>query len=169
MKAFTPLCYRLDVELDKKPDDVKWFVNKMLIKPSQRYQIRTEENRAELLINDLTPADNGVYTVQVTVGDERVVSSCQLFVEGLEKPEIETVLPSFVEELQDVEVEDGTEFTLQVDIAICFCYSLLMAINHQDVIAQLIDQYSNNFFLKKCIFSKFYSIEKIFLDGYCME
>ena len=47
----------------------------------------------------------------------RVVSSCQLFIQEdvpLERPEEEAVFPSFVEELQDVEVDDGAELALQV-------------------------------------------------------
>ena len=55
--------------------------------------------------------------MQVGVGEVRVVSSCQLFIQEdvpLERPEEEAVFPSFVEELQDVEVDDGAELALQV-------------------------------------------------------
>ena len=58
-----------------------------------------------------------MYSVQVGVGEVRVVSSCQLFIQEdvpLERPEEEAVFPSFVEELQDVEVDDGAELALQV-------------------------------------------------------
>ena len=55
--------------------------------------------------------------MQVGVGEVRVVSSCQLFIQEdvpLERPEEEAVFPSFVEELKDVEVDDGAELALQV-------------------------------------------------------
>ena len=50
------LC-RFEVELENKPDTVQWFVNKMAIQPSQRYEIKADDNRAYLLVHNLTPAD----------------------------------------------------------------------------------------------------------------
>lgn len=60
---------------------------------------------------------SGIYSVQVSTGQAHVVSSCQLFIQEdmpLERPDEEAVLPSFVEKLEDIDVDDGAEIALQV-------------------------------------------------------
>ena len=68
-----------------------------------------------------------MYSVQVTSGDTKAVSTCQLFIHEdmpLERPEEQFVLPSFVEKLQDTEVDDGSEYTLQV----CLIFFVIMEV-----------------------------------------
>ena len=63
---YLSLVGRFLVEVDRKPEKVEWFINKMLIQPTQRYQIKTESNKAQLLVNNLTPADRLVTEFLVT-------------------------------------------------------------------------------------------------------
>lgn len=51
------LLNRFEIELERKPDTVQWFVNKMEIQPSPRYEVRNVDNKSHLLVHNLTPAD----------------------------------------------------------------------------------------------------------------
>jgi len=55
----------------------------------------------------------------VTVEDTKATSTCQLYIQedaALERPDEEAVLPSFVTQLKDMEVEDGQETCLEVQV-----------------------------------------------------
>lgn len=49
--------FRFEIELENKPDMVQWFVNKMEIRPTHRYEIQSVDKKAHLLVHSLTPAD----------------------------------------------------------------------------------------------------------------
>lgn len=62
---------------------------------------------------------SGQYSVQVTKGETRLSSTCQVYVQGeesLQRTEVQPELPSFVENLENTEAVDGTEVTLQVKV-----------------------------------------------------
>ena len=73
------LLHRFEIELENKPDMVQWFVNKMEITPTQRYEMKSVDNKAHLLVHDLTPADRSVTTINLYHFCTFSLSMCSMY------------------------------------------------------------------------------------------
>lgn len=69
----------LECHVSRASAGVKWFKNKTELKPSQKYEIKSEDVYRMLTINDVDSGDEETYTCDAT--DDR--TSCKLLVEGI--------------------------------------------------------------------------------------
>ncbi|XP_015279814.1 PREDICTED: obscurin, partial [Gekko japonicus] len=92
-------------ELTKPMAPVVWKKGRVVLQSSDKYEIRQEENFAELLIYDVEALDAGDYTCDS--GDQQTTATLQV-----------KVLPVlFKEELQNVESETGGQAILHCEIS----------------------------------------------------
>lgn len=68
----------LECQVSRASAKVKWFKNKMEIKPSKKYEIKSEDVYRKLTINDVDSGDEDMYTCDAT--DDK--TSCKVLVEG---------------------------------------------------------------------------------------
>lgn len=68
----------LECQVSRANAQVKWYKNKVEIKPSKKYEIKSEDVYRKLTINDVDSGDEDTYTCDAI--DEK--TSCKLLVEG---------------------------------------------------------------------------------------
>lgn len=68
----------LECQVSRASAVVKWYKNKMEIKPNNKYEIKSEDVYRKLTINDVDSGDEDTYTCDAT--DDK--TSCKLLVEG---------------------------------------------------------------------------------------
>lgn len=68
----------LECQVSRASAKVKWYKNKTEIKPSKKYEIKSEDVCRKLTINDVGADDEDTYTCDAT--DDK--TSCKLLVEG---------------------------------------------------------------------------------------
>lgn len=68
----------LECQVSRASAKVKWYKNKMEIKPSKKYEIKSEDVYRKLTINDVNDGDEDTYTCDAV--DDK--TSCKLLVEG---------------------------------------------------------------------------------------
>ncbi|MED6256477.1 hypothetical protein ATANTOWER_027049 [Ataeniobius toweri] len=68
----------LECQVSRASAKVKWFKNKMEIKPSKKYDTKSEDVYRKLTINDVDSGDEDMYICDAT--DDK--TSCKLLVEG---------------------------------------------------------------------------------------
>ena len=68
----------LECQVSRASAKVKWFKNKTEIKPSKKYEVKSEDIYRKLTINDVDSGDEDEYTCDAT--DDK--TSCKLLVEG---------------------------------------------------------------------------------------
>ncbi|XP_023820736.1 obscurin isoform X4 [Oryzias latipes] len=95
----------LECHVSRASAGVKWFKNKTELKPSQKYEIKSEDVYRMLTINDVDSGDEETYTCDAT--DDR--TSCKLLVEE------QSI--SIVQELSSVEVTEPFAAVFEVEIS----------------------------------------------------
>lgn len=80
----------LECQVSRASAKVKWFKNKMEIKPSKKYEIKSEDVYRKLTINDVDGGDEDTYTCDAT--DDK--TSCKLLVEGNTMEDDDVISPS---------------------------------------------------------------------------
>ncbi|KAM9322751.1 LOW QUALITY PROTEIN: obscurin [Pholidichthys leucotaenia] len=95
----------LECQVSRASAKVKWFKNKMEIKPSKKYEIISEDVYRKLTINDVDSGDEDTYTCDAT--DDK--TSCKLLVEE------QSI--SIVRELSSVEVTEPFAVVFEVEIS----------------------------------------------------
>uniref|UniRef100_A0A668UB64 Obscurin, cytoskeletal calmodulin and titin-interacting RhoGEF b n=1 Tax=Oreochromis aureus TaxID=47969 RepID=A0A668UB64_OREAU len=68
----------LECQVSRASAKVKWYKNKTEIKPSKKYEIKSEDLYRKLTVNDVDSGDEDTYTCDAT--DDK--TSCKLLVEG---------------------------------------------------------------------------------------
>lgn len=68
----------LECQVSRASAKVKWYKNKTEIKPSKKYEIKSEDLYRKLTVNDVDSGDEDMYTCDAT--DDK--TSCKLLVEG---------------------------------------------------------------------------------------
>ncbi|XP_040910986.1 obscurin isoform X7 [Toxotes jaculatrix] len=95
----------LECQVSRASAKVKWYKNKMEIKPSKKYEIKSEDVYRKLTINDVDSGDEDTYTCDAT--DDK--TSCKLLVEE------QSI--SIVRELSSVEVTEPFAAVFEVEIS----------------------------------------------------
>ncbi|XP_036940157.1 obscurin-like isoform X6 [Acanthopagrus latus] len=95
----------LECQVSRASAKVKWYKNKMEIKPSKKYEIKSEDVYRKLTINDVDERDEDTYTCDAT--DDK--TSCKLLVEE------QSI--SIVRELSSVEVTEPFAAVFEVEIS----------------------------------------------------
>ncbi|XP_027146348.1 obscurin isoform X7 [Larimichthys crocea] len=95
----------LECQVSRASAKVKWYKNKMEIKPSKKYEIKSEDVYRKLTINDVDEHDEDTYTCDAI--DEK--TSCKLLVEE------QSI--SIVRELSSVEVTEPFAAVFEVEIS----------------------------------------------------
>ncbi|KAM4551577.1 obscurin isoform 27-T27 [Odontesthes bonariensis] len=95
----------LECQVSRASAKVKWFKNKMEIKPSKKYEIKSEDVYRKLTINDVDSGDEDTYICDAT--DDK--TSCKLLVEE------QSI--SIVRELSSVEVTEPFAAVFEVEIS----------------------------------------------------
>ncbi|XP_070397753.1 obscurin isoform X2 [Nothobranchius furzeri] len=95
----------LECQVSRASAKVKWFKNKMEIKPSKKYEIKSEDVYRKLTINDVDCGDEDTYICDAT--DDK--TSCKLLVEE------QSI--SIVRELSSVEVTEPFAAVFEVEIS----------------------------------------------------
>lgn len=68
----------LECQVSRASAKVKWYKNKVEIKPSKKYEIKSEDMCRKLTINDVDEGDEDTYACDAI--DDK--TSCKLLVEG---------------------------------------------------------------------------------------
>ncbi|KAM9719648.1 obscurin isoform 23-T24 [Menidia menidia] len=95
----------LECQVSRASAKVKWFKNKMEVKSSKKYEIKSEDVYRKLTINDVDSGDEDTYTCDAT--DDK--TSCKLLVEE------QSI--SIVRELSSVEVTEPFAAVFEVEIS----------------------------------------------------
>ncbi|XP_069548289.1 obscurin isoform X17 [Brachyistius frenatus] len=95
----------LECQVSRISAKVKWYKNKMEIKSSKKYEIKSEDVYRKLTINDVDSGDEDTYTCDAT--DDK--TSCKLLVEE------QSI--SIVRELSSVEVTEPFAAVFEVEIS----------------------------------------------------
>ncbi|XP_069013686.1 obscurin isoform X25 [Embiotoca jacksoni] len=95
----------LECQVSRTSAKVKWYKNKMEIKSSKKYEIKSEDVYRKLTINDVDSGDEDTYTCDAT--DDK--TSCKLLVEE------QSI--SIVRELSSVEVTEPFAAVFEVEIS----------------------------------------------------
>ncbi|XP_041658852.1 obscurin isoform X27 [Cheilinus undulatus] len=95
----------LECQVSRASAKVKWYKNKMEIKPGKKYEIKSEDVYRKLTINDVDSGDEDLYTCDAT--DDK--TSCKLLVEE------QSI--SIVRELSSVEVTEPFAAVFEVEIS----------------------------------------------------
>ncbi|KAM4728162.1 obscurin [Anableps anableps] len=95
----------LECQVSRANAKVKWFKNKMEIKPSKKYEIKSEDVYRKLTINDVDSGDEDTYICDAT--DDK--TSCKLLVEE------QSI--SIVRELSSVEVIEPFAAVFEVEVS----------------------------------------------------
>ncbi|XP_070774234.1 obscurin [Enoplosus armatus] len=95
----------LECQVSRASANVKWYKNKMEIKPGKKYEIKSEDVYRKLTINDVESGDEDTYTCDAT--DDK--TSCKLLVEE------QSI--SIVRELSSVEVTEPFAAVFEVEIS----------------------------------------------------
>ncbi|XP_039998756.1 obscurin isoform X7 [Xiphias gladius] len=95
----------LECQVSRASANVKWYKNKMEIKPNKKYEIKSEDVYRKLTINDVESGDEDTYTCDAT--DDK--TSCKLLVEE------QSI--SIVRELSSVEVTEPFAAVFEVEIS----------------------------------------------------
>ncbi|KAM7400475.1 hypothetical protein PAMA_004929 [Pampus argenteus] len=95
----------LECQVSRASAKVKWYKNKMEIKPNKKYEIKSEDVYRQLTINDVDSGDEDTYTCDAT--DDK--TSCKLLVEE------QSI--SIVRELSSVEVTEPFAAVFEVEIS----------------------------------------------------
>ncbi|XP_070829419.1 obscurin [Chaetodon trifascialis] len=95
----------LECQVSRASATVKWYKNKMELKPSKKYEIKSEDVYRKLTINDVDERDEDTYTCDAT--DDK--TSCKLLVEE------QSI--SIVRELSSVEVTEPFAAVFEVEIS----------------------------------------------------
>ncbi|XP_070700635.1 obscurin [Pempheris klunzingeri] len=95
----------LECQVSRASAKVKWYKNKVEIKPSKKYEIKSEDVYRKLTINDVDEGDEDTYTCDAT--DDK--TSCKLLVEE------QSI--SIVRELSSVEVTEPFAAVFEVEVS----------------------------------------------------
>ncbi|XP_071349022.1 obscurin isoform X12 [Trachinotus anak] len=95
----------LECQVSRASARVKWYKNKMEIKPNKKYEIKSEDVYRKLTINEIDSGDEDTYTCDAT--DDK--TSCKLLVEE------QSI--SIVRELSSVEVTEPFAAVFEVEIS----------------------------------------------------
>ncbi|XP_050925920.1 obscurin isoform X16 [Lates calcarifer] len=95
----------LECQVSRASAKVKWYKNKLEIKPGKKYEIKSEDVYRKLTINDVDSGDEDTYTCDAT--DDK--TSCKLLVEE------QSI--SIVRELSSVEVTEPFAAVFEVEIS----------------------------------------------------
>ncbi|XP_023259573.1 obscurin [Seriola lalandi dorsalis] len=95
----------LECQVSRASAMVKWYKNKMEIKPSKKYEIKSEDVYRKLTINEVESGDEDTYTCDAS--DDK--TSCKLLVEE------QSI--SIVRELSSVEVTEPFAAVFEVEIS----------------------------------------------------
>ncbi|XP_015254421.1 PREDICTED: obscurin isoform X2 [Cyprinodon variegatus] len=96
----------LECQVSRVSAKVKWFKNKMEIKPSKKYDIKSEDVYRKLTINDVDSHDEDMYTCDAE--DDK--TSCKLLVEE------QSI--SIVRELAAVEVTEPFAAVFEIEVSV---------------------------------------------------
>ncbi|XP_035804053.2 obscurin isoform X3 [Amphiprion ocellaris] len=87
-------------EVSKPGVSVQWKKNKLLLRANWRYEMKQDDCALILNIKDLQPEDSGSYSCQAGAAETTAAVS------------VKELLPYFIEELQNVEAEEGGSASL---------------------------------------------------------
>uniref|UniRef100_A0A3Q1BWJ8 Ig-like domain-containing protein n=1 Tax=Amphiprion ocellaris TaxID=80972 RepID=A0A3Q1BWJ8_AMPOC len=92
-------------EVSKPGVSVQWKKNKLLLRANWRYEMKQDDCALILNIKDLQPEDSGSYSCQAGAAETTAAVS------------VKELLPYFIEELQNVEAEEGGSASLCCELS----------------------------------------------------
>lgn len=107
----------LSCKIEGTPKTVKWFKNGQEVSPSDRIQLKSNDNgEYELHIPEALPSDGAAYRVVFQTDDGEVHSGCVAHVRP-KKEEAATSPAAFITPLQDTTIPEGEILTLKCQVS----------------------------------------------------